>query len=44
MNNEWVAKNFVMSYLDTKAPSSEAALIDIADGFERLLKQDEEKK
>ncbi|KAI9360080.1 chalcone-flavanone isomerase, partial [Pilaira anomala] len=39
VNNEWVAKNFVMSYLDTKAPSSEAALIDIADGFERLLKK-----
>lgn len=28
-----------MSYLDPKAPSSEAALIDIADGFERILKQ-----
>jgi hypothetical protein len=28
-----------MSYLDPKAPSSEAALIDIADGLERLLKE-----
>jgi hypothetical protein len=30
-----------MSYLEPKAPSSEAALYDIADGFERLMKEEE---
>ncbi|KAG2230957.1 chalcone-flavanone isomerase-domain-containing protein [Thamnidium elegans] len=38
VDNKWIAKNFLMSYLDPKAPSSEAALLDIADGLERLLK------
>lgn len=35
-----------MGYLNTKAPSSEAALVDIADGFEKLMKPEakEEKK
>jgi hypothetical protein len=28
-----------MSYLEPKAPSSEAALNDIADNFERLMKE-----
>ncbi|KAI8976862.1 chalcone-flavanone isomerase-domain-containing protein [Pilobolus umbonatus] len=36
--NKWISKNFVMSYLEPKAPSSEAALHDIANGFETLLK------
>lgn len=38
VQNSWLAKNFFMSYLNPKAPSSEAALHDIADGFERLMK------
>lgn len=38
VQNPWLAKNFFMSYLNPKAPSSEAALHDIADGFERLMK------
>lgn len=38
VNSPWLAKNFVMSYLEPKAPSSEAALHDIANGFERLMK------
>jgi hypothetical protein len=41
VNNEWLAKNFIMGYLDPKAPSSKAALLDIADGFERLMKPEE---
>ncbi|KAI8640004.1 chalcone-flavanone isomerase, partial [Parasitella parasitica] len=39
VHNPWLAKNFFMSYLNPKAPSSEAALHDIADGFERLMKE-----
>ncbi|CEG83152.1 Putative Chalcone-flavanone isomerase [Rhizopus microsporus] len=38
VNNKWVAKNFIMGYLSPISPSSEAALKDIADGFERLIK------
>jgi hypothetical protein len=30
-----------MGYLNTKSPSSEAALVDIAEGFERLMKSKE---
>ncbi|CEP11454.1 hypothetical protein [Parasitella parasitica] len=39
VQNPWLAKNFFMSYLNPNAPSSEAALYDIADGFERLMKE-----
>ncbi|KAI8327838.1 chalcone-flavanone isomerase [Choanephora cucurbitarum] len=38
VENAWLAKNFVMSYLEPNAPSSEAALHDIALGFQTLLK------
>ncbi|KAI8330929.1 chalcone-flavanone isomerase-domain-containing protein [Blakeslea trispora] len=44
VENAWLAKNFVMGYLEPKAPSSEAALHDIADGFQTLLKQEEQPK
>jgi len=37
VNNKWISKNFFMSYLEPKAPSSEAALHDIANGFDKLL-------
>lgn len=33
-----------MGYLNPKAPSSKAALLDIADGFDRLMKQEVEGK
>ncbi|KAI9468113.1 MAG: chalcone-flavanone isomerase-domain-containing protein [Benjaminiella poitrasii] len=36
--NPWLAKNFIMTYLNPQAPSSPAALNDIAEGFERLMK------
>ncbi|CEI91757.1 Putative Chalcone-flavanone isomerase [Rhizopus microsporus] len=38
VDNKWVAKNFIMGYLSPISPSSEAALKDITDGFERLIK------
>ncbi|KAI8890198.1 chalcone-flavanone isomerase, partial [Backusella circina FSU 941] len=41
VNNKWLAKNFLMSYLEPEGPSSEAAFHDIADGFERLMKEEE---
>ncbi|KAG1114990.1 hypothetical protein G6F42_014055 [Rhizopus arrhizus] len=39
VQNPWLAKNFFMAYLNPKAPSSEAALHDIADNFERLMRE-----
>jgi hypothetical protein len=38
VEHPWLAKNFFMSYLDPEHPSSEAALHDIANGFEKLMK------
>ncbi|CAO3683779.1 unnamed protein product [Rhizopus stolonifer] len=38
VNNKWLSKNFVMSYLTPNSPSSEAAHEDIVLGFERLMK------
>lgn len=43
VHNSWIAKNFLMGYLNPKSPSSEAALLDIVDGFERILKTEEQK-
>ncbi|KAI7851297.1 chalcone isomerase [Circinella umbellata] len=37
VNNKWLAVNFIMGYLNPKAPASEYARQDIANGFEKLL-------
>lgn len=42
VKNKWLAKNFVMGYLNPAQPASELARQDIASGFEKLL-HDEEK-
>ncbi|KAI8082480.1 chalcone-flavanone isomerase-domain-containing protein [Gilbertella persicaria] len=39
VQNAWLAKNFIMGYLEPKHPSSEAALHDIAQGLEKLMKE-----
>ncbi|KAI7899264.1 chalcone-flavanone isomerase-domain-containing protein [Cokeromyces recurvatus] len=38
IKNPWLAKNFIIKYLNPDSPSSPAALNDIAEGFERLMK------
>ncbi|KAF7730538.1 hypothetical protein EC973_001919 [Apophysomyces ossiformis] len=37
---KWLAINFVMGYLNPKAPASELARQDIANGFEKLLNEE----
>ncbi|KAJ8660300.1 hypothetical protein O0I10_003757 [Lichtheimia ornata] len=37
VNNAWLAKNFVMGYLNPTTPASEVARQDIAKGFDTLL-------
>ncbi|ORY97930.1 chalcone-flavanone isomerase-domain-containing protein [Syncephalastrum racemosum] len=42
VKNKWLAKNFVMGYLNPVQPASELARQDIASGFEKLLREQEQ--
>ncbi|KAI9305277.1 chalcone-flavanone isomerase-domain-containing protein [Cunninghamella echinulata] len=37
VNNQWLAVNFIMTYLNPETPASELALQDIATGFDKLM-------